>query len=269
MANAQDTRRIVVTGGNGYLGRLTCRHLHDLGHVVISLDITAPEETPAWQLVQADLADADAVASALAGAGIVIHLGANLSENDWTAIEAANIGGAYNVFEAARTSGVSRIIYASSHHVSGMYPPSTVLGLSEPTRPDSLYGLSKVFGEQLAQYYWDKYGLESVGLRIGSVRPQPSQARELHTWMSEADYLRFIERAMAIPTVGHSLAWGVSDNPDLWWSNAEAKALGYVPRDSSAGFTVERSGKDAELLRFQGGKRSLHALEPGNRDGGQ
>src|SRR3546814_2598410 len=80
-----------------------------------------------------------------------------------------------------------RVIYASSHHAVGMYPISERLDVDKPARPDSLYGLSKCFGEDLARYYWDKFGIESVCLRIGSTRPMPNESRELATWLSEPD----------------------------------------------------------------------------------
>src|SRR3546814_18041437 len=74
-----------------------------------------------------------------------------------------------------------RVIYASSHHAVGMYPISERLDVDKPARPDSLYGLSKCFGEDLARYYWDKFGIESVCLRIGSTRPMPNESRDLRS----------------------------------------------------------------------------------------
>jgi uronate dehydrogenase len=198
--------------------------------------------------------------ASLREASAVIHLGASLAEDDWTPILQANIVGAYNVFEAARQCQVARIVYASSHHVSGMYPTTQRLDTLAPTRPDSLYGLSKTFGEQLGQYYWDKYGLESVGLRIGSVRPKPEQTRELFTWLSECDYCRLIDACLTASRVDHTLVWGVSGNGANWWDNAQASHLGFFPRDSADASTVKASDDDAALLRFQGGKRSLHGF---------
>ena len=78
----------------------------------------------------------------------------------------ANIVGAYNVYEAARQRGVKRIVFASSNHVIGFYSQGETITPQALPRPDSYYGLSKAFGENLAQFYFDRYGLETVSLRI-------------------------------------------------------------------------------------------------------
>lgn len=254
--------RIAVTGGSGYLGGLTCRHLDGAGHKVRSLDLVPPDPVKgAGEHMQADLASYEDIRAAFEGIDLVIHLGADLSEDDWAGTRDSNIVGTYNVFEAARQTGVRRIVYASSHHVSGMYPVTRRLDLSASTRPDSLYGLSKAFAEQVGQYYWDKYGLESVGLRIGAVRPVPGQTRERYVWMSEPDYLRLIEASMTAPRVEHSLVWGVSNNDAAWWDNADARHLGFAPRDNAADHPVTPRPDDARLLVMQGGKRALFGLK--------
>src|SRR5690606_9411161 len=110
-----------------------------------------------------------------------------------------NIHGFYNLYEAARKNKVSRVIWGSSNHAVGMHPRTTLIDSTVLPRPDSIYGVSKVFGEGLAQLYWDKYGIESVSIRIGSCFPKPVDRRMLSTWFSYPDLVHLIERCVIAP----------------------------------------------------------------------
>lgn len=254
---------VAITGAAGYLGRLTRTHMHaGRGAAVRLLDI-APCETGSddAHIVVGDLADMEAVRETVRGADLVIHLGADLSVDDWDGVLSSNIAGTYNVYEASRQEGIKRIVFASSHHMAGMYPSRTPVDTMAPMRPDSLYGVAKGFGEILGQYYWDKFGIESVALRIGSVRPQPGDRRELFTWLSEPDYRRLLDASLDAPSVGFTPVWGVSDNEATWWLNTHAAHLGFRPQDSSRDAARPPSNtNDLELLKYQGGKRALHNL---------
>ena len=87
-----------------------------------------------------------------------------------------NIVGVYNLYESARIAGTKRIIFASSNHAIGFYPRSQRIDADDPVRPDSLYGVSKTFGENLSRFYFDRYGIETVCLRIGSAFPEPQRS---------------------------------------------------------------------------------------------
>ena len=139
---------------------------------------------PAEEVVPARLEDRAAVLALLEGVDAVVHLGGISTEHAFDAILQANIVGTYNVYEAARRHGVKRIVFASSNHVIGFYRQDEVIDTRVPMRPDGHYGLSKAFGENLAQFYWDRYGIETVSLRIGSSFPEPKDRRMLATWMS-------------------------------------------------------------------------------------
>src|SRR3546814_20899855 len=115
-----------------------------------------------------------------------------------------------------------RVIYASSHHAVGMYPISERLDVDKPARPDSLHGLSKCFGEDLARYYWDKFGIESVCLRIGSTRPMPNESRELATWLSEPDLERLLLACLTAPKVDYPVVSGVSNTRDSWGAHEKS-----------------------------------------------
>ena len=94
--------------------------------------------------------------------------------------------------EMSAAATAKRILFASSNHVIGFHARETRLTASSPIRPDSNYGVSKAYGEALARMYWDKYGIETLILRIGSCFPEPKDRRMLATWMSSADMLRLL-----------------------------------------------------------------------------
>jgi uronate dehydrogenase len=255
---------IAITGAAGYLGRLTRRHLSGPSHRLRLLDVAdlgEPGETET--LIKANLTDEAAVGRLMEGADAVIHLAADLSADDWAGVLASNFQGTYNIYEAARRSGVKRVVFASSHHIAGMYLSRSITDTLAPHRPDSLYGLSKGFGEDLAQYYWDKFGLESVALRIGSARVKPSNPRERYTWLSEPDYFRLIDACLTAPNVGFTPIWGISANDGAWWDNRHAAHLGFAPKDNASDHMPAATAldeKERRLLLYQGGKRSLYQL---------
>jgi uronate dehydrogenase len=142
-----------------------------------------------------------------------------------------------------------------------MYPVTERIGIDVPLRPDSLYGLSKCFGENVARYYWDKFGLEAVCLRIGSTRPAPVERREYTTWLSHPDFERLLLASLAAPKVDFSVVYGVSDNQDPWWDNAQASHLGFAAQDRAQ---PPAGGLPAAPdYPLQGGKRAAHGLLQG------
>ena len=232
--------RLLLTGAAGGLGRELRRRLPAHCDVLRLSDIAdLGTAAPAEELVPANLADAGAVLALLDGVDAVVHMGGVSTEQPWEAVLPANIVGAYNLYEAARKQGVRRIVFASSNHVTGFYKQGEVIPAGAPPRPDGLYGLSKAFGEDLAQLYFDRHGIETVSLRIGSSYPAPRDRRMLHTWMSFDDLERLVLAALTAKDVGHSVICGVSANPGAWWDNAPAAHIGYVPQDSSARFAAE------------------------------
>jgi uronate dehydrogenase len=256
--------RILVTGAAGYLGQLVRHSLAGrVAHVRLTDIAPMAAAQQGEEVWPCDLADAEAMHQAMVGVDAVVHLGASLNVDDWKQTLNVNIEGTYNVYEAARRAGVRRVVYASSHHAVGMYPVSERIGSDVRLRPDSLYGVSKCFGEALAQYCWDKFGLESVCLRIGSTRPEPSAAepREFTTWLSEPDFERLLLASLHAPTVGCSTVYGVSKNGDVWWDNSEGAKLGFQPEDDAARLPTRPTGPLQD--RLQGGKRAAHGLLEG------
>ena len=253
-------RRLLLTGAAGGLGRelrprlkahcetLRLSHRKDMGAASVGEEI-----------VIASLEDKAAVHALLADVDAVVHMGGVSTEQPWEAILAGNIVGMVNLYEAARTQRVKRIVFASSNHVTGFYRQDEVISPRDPVRPDGFYGLSKAFGENLAQLYWDKHGVETVSLRIGSSYPEPKDRRMLATWMSYDDTERLIVAALTAPVVGHSVIYGMSDNATSWWDNTSARHIGYRPQDSSEKFRAATEARQPTIdtaqaaARYQGG----------------
>ena len=115
---------------------------------------------------------------ATAGIDCVVHLAGQSTEAEWEKVLPLNIEGCYNVFEAARRSGVKRIVFASSNHAVGFHRRERFIDDTVLPRPDTRYGVSKVFGEALGRLYADKYGLSVACLRIGTfVNARPAEGR--------------------------------------------------------------------------------------------
>jgi uronate dehydrogenase len=182
------------------------------------------------------LQDKAAVLELVRGVQAIVHLGGLSTEHAFEAILPANIVGTYHVYEAARIHGVKRVVFASSNHVTGFYTQRETVSPEQPMRPDGYYGLSKAFGENLAQFYFDRFGLETVSLRIGSSFPEPTDRRMLASWLSHADLWRLVQAALTAPVVGHSVIYGVSNNRLVWWDNTRARHVGFVAQDSSEPF---------------------------------
>lgn len=233
--------RLLLTGAAGNLGRemrprlkAYCDTLR-VSHRSDAIDPAGPGE----ELAVADLADKAAVMAMLDGVDAVVHLGGVSTEQTWESILDGNIVGMVHLYEAARRHGVKRIVFASSNHVTGFYRQDEVVSPRDPVRPDGFYGLSKCFGENLAQLYWDRFGIETVSVRIGSSFAAPRDRRMLATWMSFDDTERLIVAALTAPVVGHSVIYGMSDNATTWWDNTSARHIGYRPQDSSDVFRAE------------------------------
>ena len=252
--------RLLLTGAAGGLGRVLRPRLKPWCTLLRLSDIADLGSAASGEELQpVALENAEQVRALLDGVDAVVHLGGVSVEGPFEPILQANIVGAYNLYEAARQHGVKRIVFASSNHVTGFYRQDEVIDPSMPMRPDGHYGLSKAFGENLAQFYFDRYGLETVSLRIGSSFPEPKDRRMLATWMSYDDLERLVVASLTAPVVGHSVIYGMSDNTTTWWDNTGAKHIGYRPKDSSEPFRAAVEARQPVLdlsnpaVIYQGG----------------
>jgi len=230
-------KRLLLTGAAGNLGQVLRPRLKAYCDVLRVSDIQALGSAAAGEEVQVlDLADASGVKALLEGVDAVVHLGGVSTEQPWAPILAGNIMGVVNLYEAARLNKTRRIIFASSNHATGFYRQDEVIGTSAPPKPDGFYGLSKAFGEDVAEMYWHRWGIETVSLRIGSSFPEPRDRRMLSTWLSYDDLERLVVAGLTAPIVKHSVIYGMSDNRGSFWDNTGARHIGYRPQDSSEPF---------------------------------
>jgi len=211
------------------------------------------------EIVVADLANAEEVSQAVKGCEAIVHMGGMSTEGPFEPILQGNIVGVYNLYEAARQHGVKRVIFASSNHVTGFYRQTEVITPEHPVRPDGLYGVSKAFGESLSRMYFDRYGIETACLRIGSSFAKPTDRRMLASWLSFDDLHRLITCCLSTPVLGHTIVYGVSNNSANWWDNSSVRHLGFVPKDSADDYRelVYASTPEPDLrdpaVQFQGG----------------
>ncbi|MBN3818987.1 NAD(P)-dependent oxidoreductase [Paraburkholderia sp. Se-20369] len=257
---AKPFRRLLLTGAAGNLGCQLRGALADWADVVRVSDIAPVGDAAAHEEIRAaDLADRQAVMQLVDGVDAIVHFGGISVDAPFDDLLDANIRGTYNLYEAARKHGVKRIVFASSNHAIGFHPVTDVLDADSPQRPDSLYGVTKCFGEALSRYYFDRFGIETVCVRIGSSFEAPKNPRMLVTYLSFRDLIELVRCSLLTNRVGHVVVYGVSDNPVKWWDNTKAGFLGFRPRDSSEPFagrfplTAPTAEYDDPAQRYQGG----------------
>lgn len=234
---------MLITGATGTIGQLLTQRWADRYDLVLQgRTPRTPEQEEVLRRV--DLGDEAGVAGLMTGVDTVVHLaGAASPEAAWEDVLSANIIGCRNVMQAAVDAGARRIVYASSNHALGMYDRHGEWPVSSESLPraDSLYGVSKVFGEVLGRFLHDEHGIDVINLRIGWTSGDPFLAdlELLHAmWLSEDDTEQVFRRA-----VEAEVRWGtyyaVSDNPDRRWDLTPTTVeLGYRPQDS----WTERAG---------------------------
>lgn len=234
------TDRVLITGAAGSIGQCLRKGLQ--GHYsLLRLSDVAPLGRPesGEEMATAELSKFDDVMRITGGIDAIIHLGAISTEASFDALVGPNFIGTYNIFEAARRQGVGRVIFASSNHAIGFYPVTERIGIDVAQRPDSFYGVSKAFGENLAVLYHQKWGLESASLRIGSFLDKPTERRHLYTWLSHIDMVRLARACLDASDLGCAVLYGMSANQRSWWDNPDAERLGYAPIDNAEDYAAE------------------------------
>jgi len=230
-------RRVLITGATGGVGSHLARTLAEDYELV--LHGRDPDKAPQDQELRiADLGDLEEVRALMDGIDTVVHMaGSSSPESSWDLVLEANIVGLRNVLEAARAAGVRRVVLASSNHAMGMYDRHEQWPVypDQLPRADSLYGVSKVFGESLGRFYHDEHGLDVINLRIGWFSEDPLAADEdilRAMWLSPADCTEVVRCAIEAQ-VRFGLFYAISDNPNRRWSMTNTQLeLGYRPRDA-------------------------------------
>jgi len=258
------TKRLLITGAAGALGRVLREAIqNDVGplgewtHVRVSDRLPIQDLRQHEESVTCDLADRAAMEKLLIGVDAVVHLGGQAVETPFEGICEANIKGVFNLYEAARLAGCMRIVLASSNHVTGCYDQGEFITPHMPARPDGYYGVSKLFAEGMASMYFDRYGIQTVCLRLGTVVTRAEDRRSLSTWMSYPDFVQMTFASLRAKDVGCTIVYGVSANPQKWWSDAGWDKIGFVPQDSAEVWRSEIQDKvfppETMMAKKQGG----------------
>lgn len=251
--------QVGITGAGGRIGSALAASLADKYKLTLFYRKTKPDPSLGLKLVQADLSDKEQVKGIFDGLDAIIHLAADPSTRaTWEGVLNKNIIATYNVYEEARCAGVSKIVFASTNHVQHAYIMGETAGtedlsyvernglikLSDPPAPDSLYGVSKLFGEDLGRYYARFFGIQFVSLRIGWAAPEVAPARVIGSDKSHKDHFRVMflsrrdlvdafDRALQVET-DFLVAYAVSDNKPCVFDLTETREkLGFNPRDNS------------------------------------
>jgi uronate dehydrogenase len=251
---------VLVTGAAGSIGTRLRQLLKGVYPNIRLSDLKQPDDLAADEtFVAADLANMAEVERVVVGVDGIVHLGGFSVEGPWETILQSNIIGCYNLFEAARRQGVERVVFASSNHAVGFYPRQRKIGVDDPVRPDSRYGVSKAFGEALAALYAYKHGLKVTSIRIGNFGDAPVDRRRLSIWLAPQDLLQLIRIGLEHPDICCEIFYGASDNARAWWDNATAFRFGYRPQGRAEDHSAQALAADAKLAAdpigdwYQGG----------------
>jgi len=241
--------KVGLTGANGTVGRVLLDGLKD------EYDITAFTRRPVdFPSSQVNFDRAGEVEGAFDGLEAVIHLAADPSPDaPWENVRDHNLEGMYQVMEECRRAGVKRLIFASTNHTQHgntlQTTPETLnptrrihMRLDDPPNPDSLYAVSKLFGENMGKLYNERYGLEFVGLRIGWITPKndatlmrgtPSEDYLRAMFLSHRDCVEAHRCALSVKT-RYLLAYVVSNNGRRVFDLEQTRlGLGFVPQDDA------------------------------------
>lgn len=255
----QVLERILLTGAAGGLGRVLRQSLKPYVRSLRLSDIAAMEPAGTGEeIVPCNLADKAAVDALVNGCDAIVHLGGVSVERPFEEILEGNIKGVFHLYEGARRHGVKRVVFASSNHVIGFHKQGEVIDADCARRPDGYYGLSKAYGEDLSRFYFDRYGIETACVRIGSSFPEPKDRRMLITWLSYRDLTELVRCCLFAPKLGHTIVYGVSANRAKWWDNRLAAHLGFHAQDSSEPFRAKVEALPAldpqdPAAQYQGG----------------
>lgn len=228
-------RRVLITGAGGRIGRSLSTALAE------TFDIrrhyrSIPDDVAAEGAVAADITQLNDVIPIMAGIDTVLHLAGEPSvQASWDEVCADNISGTLNMLEAARQSGVRRVVFASTNHVMGMNDERGDWPVynTQLQRPDSYYGVSKATGEVLGRYYYDRWGVQFIALRIGWFMEHPTMTSDVGRamWLSPRDCAQIFRLAVE-SREEFGIFYAISNNPNRRWDLTDAMLrLGYRPED--------------------------------------
>lgn len=246
---------VLITGAAGNLGGKLRRHVEGRYPLRLIDRVASGDES----IHSADLAVWDMGWTELfQGVDVVVHLAADpTAQQGWPNLIGPNVDAVINVYQAAVSAGVRRVVYASSNHVLGGYKdlaepwsltttlpplPGARYVVRGEKRDSSAYGSAKLFGERLGQHLAVTHGLSVIALRIGWVQAGANRIRDISAdredwfrlmWLSNRDYLQLMEKCiLADPALGFVILNGMSANRGMRWDIEETRrVVSYQPQD--------------------------------------
>jgi len=230
--------RVLLVGAGGYFGRELSRGLDKDFDLLLGHRKADPAEA---RSVQLDITCLDTVVAAFRGVDAVVHLAiapgheGDYEDDAFNQLRFdVNVKGTWNVVEAARRSGVRRLVYTSSLMVVWDYPPSEWVAGDAAPRPGGTYALTKRLGEAICEHYTRAHGLSTVCLRI----PKPIALDDPHwkqhpirpQWLAFPDLVQAYRLALTAPDIGFEIVTVVGESSRRRWDLTKAeRVLGYRP----------------------------------------
>ncbi len=238
-------KKVVITGAAGRIGTSLIPSFQKTADLVLadkSLEKVKQYEAENVTLFDLDILNKDSCLEACKGADTVIHLAGNPSPaSSFEEVKGVNMDGTFNMMSAAHEQGCRRFIYASSIHAVKGYPKDEQVKTTSPVHPLDYYGVSKVFGEALGNYYGYQTDMEVIAIRIGGFtsldylkeegkEPEPYQRS---SYISKRDMVQLMHRCVdAELSRPFEIVHGVSDNQFKYLDLSDTKEkLGYEPAD--------------------------------------
>ena len=237
-------KKVLITGAAGRIGRVLHQGLKGRYDLRLLYHRTVLPASEGEEVFLASIADLGKMEEVVDGVDAIVHMAGDPSLGaSWESVLEKNIKGTYHLYEAARRKKVKRVVFASTNHVTGYYEQEGIYTTPDmPSRPDSYYGASKAFGEDLGRYYADAHGLEVICLRIGSFQPRDAvrnrtNQRILSTWLSHRDCVQLTWRSIEAEAVRFGVFYGISANTRAYWDIENGRRLlGYEPEDDAEDF---------------------------------
>jgi NAD+ dependent glucose-6-phosphate dehydrogenase len=276
-----DKKKVLVTGLSGLVGT-ALRSEFEERYELSSLSRYGTEGLDDAHNFKGNIAELETMLPAFEGQHTVVHLAADRSANaNWESALRNNFVGVYNVYEAAKQTGVKRVVFGSSQHAIGGYyqdePYKTILAgkldqvgrpfklIDEtvPIRPDGYYGASKAYAEGLGSYYAEFHGISSINIRIGWTISDNDPTRNgggLAMWLSHRDTAQIHVKAIDAPdSLMYTVVFAISNNTwNIFSLDKAREVLGYEPEDDAG----EIINTDREMLERDDTDFKQHEEDP-------
>lgn len=252
--------KVLITGASGLIGGLVIRDLSS------KYEISGFSRRPVEGIphTQADITDIEALRHACQGMDMVLHLAAETQDyDDWDRVMDITIGGTIAMFRAAQEAGVKRVVFMSTGSTMCGYewfegspygalaanefdrlpPGAKMLTHLDPPRPDSFYGVGKLFGENTGRLFSDKYGMSVICIRLGAVlaSDQPEMVRHFPGYLAQSDAVQMVDKCLGAPdSIRFDIFDAISENSRRWRDTSHAKELlGWKPTGSADNFDLK------------------------------